>query len=76
LKNNFDHNLYYNVSNERFYVVLILYVDDVLLTRNDIPKLIQIEEELEKCYAISRLGITSLYIIIEFLYFHEEIILI
>lgn len=75
-KNNFDHNLYHNVSNEKFYVILILYVDDVLLTGNDIPKFIQIEEELEKCYAMSHLGIASLYIVIEFLYFHEGIMLI
>jgi hypothetical protein len=41
-KSNFDHNLYYNVFNEKFYVILILCVDDVILTRNEIPKLIQI----------------------------------
>jgi len=51
-------------------------VDDVLLIRNDIPKLIKIEEELEKCYEISHLGIASLYIVIGFLYFHEEIMLV
>jgi hypothetical protein len=67
---------YYNVFSEKFYVILILYVDDVLLTRNDIPKLIQIEEELEKCYEMSHLGIASLYIVIRFLYFHEEIMLV
>ncbi len=51
-------------------------MDDVLLTGNDIPKLIQIEEELEKSYEMSHLGITSLYIVIGFLYFHEEIMLV
>lgn len=48
LKMNFDHNLYSNILMERFYTILILYLDDVLLTKDDTSKLLKIEEEL-KC---------------------------
>ncbi len=47
LRSNFDHNLYFNIFMEGFYTILILYLDDVLLTKDDISKLLKIEEELK-----------------------------
>jgi hypothetical protein len=53
-----------------------LYVDDVLLIRDDDHKLLMVEGELEKHYEMSQLGLTKLYIGVELLYFIEGIMLI
>ncbi len=55
---------------------MILYVDDVLLIRDDDHKLLMVERELEKHNEMSQLGLTKLYIGVEFLYFIEGIMLI
>jgi hypothetical protein len=42
-----DHNFYYKNSNIKI-VILMLYVDDLLLTRSDASMLTNIELQLEK----------------------------
>jgi hypothetical protein len=38
---------------EGFYTILILYLDNVFLTKDDISKLLKIEEELKCQYEMS-----------------------
>ncbi len=52
-----------------------MYVDGVLLIGDDDHKLLMVEEELEKHYEMSWLGLTKLYIGVESLYFIEGIML-
>ncbi len=44
-RNDSNHNLYYSIRNNQ-YVVLILYVDDMLLTSGDITNLHELEDPL------------------------------
>jgi hypothetical protein len=44
-RNESNHNLYYSIWNNQ-YVVLILYVDDMLLTSGDITNLHELEDQL------------------------------
>jgi hypothetical protein len=57
------------------YVILILFVNDLLLTRNHFSKLMMLEEELEKRFEMSQLNIMHLYIGVEFLYLPHEVML-
>nr|GEV17630.1 retrotransposon protein, putative, Ty1-copia subclass [Tanacetum cinerariifolium] len=56
-----DSCIYVKVS-ESVVVFLVLYVDDILLIRNDIPTLQNVKEWLGKCFAMKDLGDAS-YII-------------
>ncbi len=68
--NDLDYNLHYNITNGH-YVILILYVDDILLISDNHENIMKLEMELEQGFAITSLGITRLYIGIKFLYFEE-----
>jgi hypothetical protein len=69
-----DHNLYFSISREGLYVILILYVDDILLTGDNTQKIRGLEEKMEKFFETSRLGLACLYLRIEFIYFPEGIL--
>jgi hypothetical protein len=43
-QNDVDNNLYYNISCDELYIILSLYVDDMLLTRNGTFKLIELKK--------------------------------
>ncbi len=69
-----DQNLYFSISREGLYVILILYVDDILLTGDNTQKIRVLEEKMEKFFEMSRLGLACLYLGIEFIYFPEGIL--
>ncbi len=52
-------------------MILILYVDDILLTSDNHENIMKLEMELEKGFEMTRLRITHFYIGIEFIYFEE-----
>jgi hypothetical protein len=51
----FDHNLYF-VKNENFVLFHMLYVDDLLITRNDIEKIKWSKEELKQTFEMTDVG--------------------
>lgn len=67
-RNELDHNLYSLIENERC-VIIILYVDDMMFVGDHTLKLLFLEEQLEKRFEMSKLGIMKLYIGMEFNYF-------
>ncbi len=69
-----DRNLYFSISREGLYVILILYVDDILLTGDNTQKIRELEEKMEKFFEMSRLGLACLYLGIEFIIFPEGIL--
>ncbi len=68
--NDLDYNLYYNITNGH-YVILILYVDDILSTNDNHKKIMKLEMEVEKGFEMTSLRITCLHIGIKFIYFEE-----
>jgi hypothetical protein len=68
--NDLDYNLYNNITNGH-YVILIIYVDDILLTSENHENIMKLEMELEKGFEMTSLRITRLYIRREFIYFEE-----
>jgi hypothetical protein len=71
-----DHNLYCNISCDELYIILNLYVDDVLFIRNGIFKMIDFLKKLERNYEISCLGTIGLYNEVYFLYLLEGTMLV
>ncbi len=66
--NELDHNLYIVIENGRC-VIIILYVDDLMFTGYHASKLMFLEEQLEKRFEMSKLGIMKVYIGMAFNYF-------
>lgn len=60
-----DHNLYFNKEADLTLIVLI-YVDDLLITGNNSIKVESLIKELEKKFQMSKLGLLTFYIGIEF----------
>jgi hypothetical protein len=73
-KSEANHNLYYKNSNIGV-VILMLYVDDLLLTGSDATMLTKIKLQLEKQFKMSKLGWMMIYIGLEFVYVPIGIIL-
>ena len=53
---NEDESCVYKKVSGRAVVVLVLYVDDILLIRNDIPTLQNVKSWLGNCFAMKDLG--------------------
>jgi hypothetical protein len=62
-----DSNMYFSVNNDK-YVILLLYVDDLLLTGNDEESLTKIKTKLMQEYEMTYLGQARLYLGVELLY--------
>ncbi len=61
--------IFFNGGN--WYVILILYVDDLLLKEDNTNRLEILEKELTKQYEMMNMGLMNLYIKIEFIYFEK-----
>jgi len=66
--NESNHNLYIIIKTGRC-VSIILYVDDLMFMGDHTSELLFLEEQLEKRFEMSKLGIMKLYISMEFNYF-------
>ncbi len=67
IRSEFDHNLYTMIE-EGKYVIINLYVDDLMLTRDHSVKLTYIQEQLERKFEMSHLGVMKVYIEVKFIY--------
>lgn len=56
------HNLYIRITIKGLYTILVLYVDDIMLTGDNIERLLSIKGALQKRYKMSHLGQLKLYI--------------
>lgn len=68
-----DHNMYISLTDKNQYVILILYVDDIMLTGDAAEKLMELEIPLQTKYQIFAIGNPSLYIGLQFQYTNEGI---
>lgn len=66
-----DHDLY--MLMEDGLSVILMFDNDLLLTRNHFSKLMMLEEEVEKRLEMSELNIMHLYIGVEYLYLPHEV---
>jgi hypothetical protein len=57
-------------------VILILYVDDLFLTKDNTERLEILEKELTKQYEMMNMGLMNLYIGIEFIYLEKGTLLV
>lgn len=64
IKSEFDHNLYTMIEEGR-YVIIILYVDDLMLTKDHLIKLTYIQEQFERKFEMFHLGVMKVYIGVE-----------
>ena len=63
---NGDHTLFFQHPCSGGVVVLIVYVDDIIITGNNEPKIKKLEEQLEKQFEIKKLGPLKYFLGIEF----------
>jgi len=54
---------------DRKKIIILLYVDDLLLTRDDKKKIKQVQKTLIENFEMTNLGLTRLYLGVEFEYF-------
>jgi hypothetical protein len=64
IKSEFDYNLYTMIE-EGKYVIIILYVDDLMLTKDHLIKLTYIQEQFERKFEMFHLGVMKVYIGVE-----------
>lgn len=57
-------------------MILILYVDDLFLTKDNTERLEILEKELTKQYEMMNMGLMNLYIGIEFIYLEKGTLLV
>ena len=67
-------NLYYSLTNGK-YVIILLYVDDLLITRDNLEEISRLQTELQKEFEMSDLGIAQNYLVVEIEYHPSGIFL-
>ena len=61
-----DHSMFYKHSSERRVIVLIVYVDDIILTGDDVVELDRLKKVLAHEFEIKDLGPLKYFLGIEF----------
>ncbi|KAJ0913978.1 putative RNA-directed DNA polymerase [Helianthus annuus] len=69
-----DHSLFV-LSKDKVFVVLLVYVDDIVITGNDVSEITQVKKRLSESFKIKDLGILKYFLGIEVLYSNESICL-
>lgn len=75
IRSEFDHNLYTMIEKGK-YVIINLYVDDLMLTRNHSIKLTYIQEQLERKFEMFHLGVMKVYIGVKLIYLPIGVMLV
>jgi hypothetical protein len=70
-----NHNLYFSLEGD-WYVILILYVDDLFFIHDNTNRLEILEKELTKQYEMMNMGLMNLYMWIEFIYLKKGTLLV
>ncbi|KAJ0752905.1 putative RNA-directed DNA polymerase [Helianthus annuus] len=69
-----DHSLFV-LSKDKVFVVLLVYVDDIVITGNNVSEITQVKRRLSESFKIKDLGILKYFLGIEVLYSNESICL-
>ena len=56
-----DHTLFYKRSSSGGVTILLVSVDDMIVTRNDLLGIDQLQDQLKKEYEINALGQTKVF---------------
>jgi hypothetical protein len=71
-KSNADPNLYYSIVNEK-YTIVLLYVDDLLVTGDNDMEIDRVTNHLTKTFEMTSLGAARLYLGVEIEYYRSGI---
>jgi len=63
-----DHTLFFNYSSGGWVTTLLVYVDDIIVTRNDFEEQTQLKENLSQTFKIKDLGVLKYFMGIEVAY--------
>ena len=69
-----EPKLYYSIRNGK-YTLILLYVDDILLTGDDYPFIAKLNAHLSKRFQMTNLGDAQIYLGVEFYYTKDRIYL-
>lgn len=58
-RSQFDHCVYFRLRLRNSLIILFLYVDDILITSNNVEDVMKVEDELDKEFDMKDLGSTS-----------------
>ena len=59
IKTNFDHYVFVQKFSNDNFIILLLYVDDMLIVGRDITKIKYLKKEMSKTFAMKDLGATK-----------------
>ena len=59
IKSQFDHCVYFRFRPGNSFVILLLYVDDILITTNNAKDVMKVKAELNKEFDMKDLGAAS-----------------
>ena len=55
----FDHYVYFRFRPGNSFVILLLYIDDILIARNNIEDVMRVKDELNKEFDMKDMGAAS-----------------
>lgn len=76
VRNTSNHNLYFFISPSSNYTILVLYVDNILLTDNNAMKLLFLMFSIEQHCKMSNQKNIQLYVAMQFVYLKHNIALL
>ena len=59
IRSQFDHCVYFRFRPGNLFVILLLYVDDILIESNNIEEVMRVKAELNKQFEMKDLGAAS-----------------
>ena len=74
-QSNGNHSLFYKHAQERKITILVIYVDDIIITGSDMEERIRLEQTLMNEFAITKVGRMKYFLGIEVAYSKNGIIL-
>ena len=72
---NGEHTLFFKRSSEVLLTLLIVYVDDIVITGNDLAEIQSLERHLDQNFQVKRLGSLKYFLGIEFTRLGDEILM-
>ena len=65
-QSNGEHTLFFKRSSENLLTLLIVYVDDIIITGNDLTEIQGLEGQLDQQFQVKKLGSLKYFLGIEF----------
>ena len=74
-QSNGDHTLFYKHSDKDRLTILVIYIDDIIITWNDFTERVKLEQELMREFAIKNLGRMKYFLGIEVAHSKNRVLL-